>query len=129
MSRLKSQSFLFVVLSFLSIPLLAQQQFASLEEALFSGGRLAGDNGPHNISWIDNGDRFSFLESTESGQAIRSYNPKTGEESMIFSDQGVTYPGTEQPFNGPETPVTFYFKAISGQYGGSQEYRIFTTIP
>ena len=98
MIRPKYHLVLVAVLYFLCSQLQAQQLFASLEEALFSGGKLVGNTGPENVSWIDEGDRFSFLETTENGQTIRSYDPKTEKQSVVFSDQGVTFPGTDQPF-------------------------------
>ena len=57
------------IIIFLLIPLLwdakAQEQtYENLQEALFSTSQLIGDTGPQSINWIEDGERFSFIESS-----------------------------------------------------------------
>jgi dipeptidyl-peptidase-4 len=78
----------------------AQQTFTSLDEALNARSIFSGANGPQNIQWIDNGSRFSYnLFNRESGKnEIRSYNPATSQDALVFDGTGVTFPGTSTPF-------------------------------
>jgi dipeptidyl-peptidase-4 len=82
------------------LPAMAQEQtYQDVREALFASGRLIGDTGPQSINWIEDGDRFSFIESTESGnQLIKVYDPRRGEAEVVFNSQGLTFPGTDEPF-------------------------------
>jgi dipeptidyl-peptidase 4 len=75
------------------------RRYASLREALLSGGLRAG-NGPRSVNWIDNGNRFSFITiNPETGRdEIRAYSPLSGEEELIFDGTGIIFPGTGQPF-------------------------------
>ncbi|WP_325307864.1 S9 family peptidase [Longimicrobium sp.] len=87
----------------LAVPTLAgaqqKQRFASIQEALAAGGMLAGRGGPASVNWIEGGNRFSFLDRDASGKdVIKGYDPATGAESTIFSAQGLTFPGTQTPF-------------------------------
>lgn len=94
----------FFIIIFLLIPLLkdakAQEQtYENLQEALFSTSQLIGDTGPQSINWIDDGERFSFIESTRDGsQLIKVYDPEEGEETVVFNAEGMTFPGTDEPF-------------------------------
>ncbi len=83
-----------------SIPTFAQKtKYADIQEALYAGWQLAGSNGPASVNWIDGGNRFSYLESKgKEGQEIRSYDPKTEEDALIFETKGMTFPGTSAPF-------------------------------
>jgi dipeptidyl-peptidase-4 len=88
-----SRSFLLLLLSFLLfLPAQAQekQKLQSLTQALGIGGQLAGGAGPSNVIWIDGGDRYSYsiFNAQTRQQEIRSYNPATQEDVLIFSPQG-----------------------------------------
>ena len=81
--------------------LTAQKQgFKSLADALQSAPILAGRGAPQNVFWLDGGTRFSFItRDPQSGrQQIRVYNPATGRDSLLFSGEGLTVPGTTNPF-------------------------------
>ena len=84
------------------VPTLAEEQqkqrFASLQEALAAGGVLAGRNGPRSVNWIEGGNRFSYLEREGGKDVIKAYDPATGAESTLFSAAGLTFPGTQTPF-------------------------------
>ena len=73
----------------------AQQQYASLPEALQSGFRLRGKSGPASVNWIDNGDRYSFI----AGEEIHTMDPKTGQESTVFTSSGLHLPGSSSAFS------------------------------
>ena len=91
-----------VALAFLTpAPALAQQKqrFASLDEALSASGALAGRNGPRSVNWFEGGRRFSFIDRTAAGDVIKAYDPATGKDTVLFSAQGLTFPGTSQPFD------------------------------
>lgn len=98
--------FLLLVLtcSFLfETPALAQQkaQFNSVKEALQSSSKLRGSSGPRNVNWIDNGNRYSYMQynsDTESTE-IRAYNPATEEDVLIFNNTNYTFPDSEQTFD------------------------------
>lgn len=76
-------------------------QYQNLRHALFSTANLTGEAGPRNITWIDGGDRFSYMEySFESGgNEIRVVDPSTNEEELIFRTTDHTYPDSDDPFH------------------------------
>ncbi|HSC59267.1 MAG TPA: S9 family peptidase [Gemmatimonadales bacterium] len=84
-----------------SLPAAAQEKarFASLEEALRSGGALFGSNGPANVNWIDGGARYSYITRGADGEEIRAADPATGKDTLLFSAKGLTFPGTTEPFS------------------------------
>lgn len=79
---------------------IGQQRFASLDEALRSGGILAGRSGPIDVNWIDNGKRFSYIDrDPNTGRPIiRALDVTTGHDTTLFTGDGLTLPGTSQPF-------------------------------
>ncbi len=77
------------------------EQYQNLRHALFSSAHLTGDQGPQNITWIDGGDRFSYMEYSfeSSGNEIWAVDPVTNEEELIFRTSDHTYPDSEDPFH------------------------------
>ncbi|HVZ78962.1 MAG TPA: S9 family peptidase [Gemmatimonadaceae bacterium] len=92
-----------VAIAALAVPSLARAQqkarFANLNEALAAGGALAGGSGPRNVNWIDGGNRFSFTTRGSSGDEIRAMDPATGRDTLLFSAQGMTFPGSSEAFS------------------------------
>ncbi len=88
----------------LVLPLVAgaqqKQRFATLEEALAASGALNGRSGPRSVNWIDDGARFSFIErdATTNREVIKGYDPATGRDTVLFTAEGLTFPGTSDPF-------------------------------
>ncbi|NGP75727.1 S9 family peptidase [Balneolaceae bacterium YR4-1] len=99
-------SVLFILLSFmLVLPQTsnAQQnaQYSSVKEALQSSTKLRGSSGPRNVNWIDDGDRYSYMQynsDTESTE-IRAFNPATEEDVLIFNNKNYTFPDSQQSFD------------------------------
>src|SRR5215210_2257028 len=76
-----------------------KQRFASLDQALQSGGAMNGRSGPRSVNWIDGGARFSYLDRDAAGkEVIKAYEPATGRDTLLFSAQGMTFPGGTEPF-------------------------------
>ncbi|MGM0545292.1 MAG: S9 family peptidase [Bacteroidota bacterium] len=83
-------------------PALAQekQEYSSVKEALSKSGQLSGSNGPENIIWIDDGNRYSYMsynEETENRE-IRAYDPASGDDELIFNSTDHTYPESDSTF-------------------------------
>jgi dipeptidyl-peptidase-4 len=79
----------------------AQQKarFASLDQALQSGGAMSGRAGPRSVNWIEGGNRFSYLDRDAAGkEVIKAYDPATGRDTTLFSAEGMTFPGGSEPF-------------------------------
>ncbi len=76
------------------------QRWQSLEQALFSGGSLSGSSGPGSVNWIDEGNLFSYMIHDQSSRTaeIRTYNPETGEDLVVFDGAEMNFPGTDLPF-------------------------------
>ena len=94
---MKSIRILLVAIAFFS-PVASQsqkQRFSSLDEALAAGSILSGRSGPRSINWIEGGNKFSY---TDRG-VIKLYDPATGRDSVLFTGQGLTFPGTTEPFD------------------------------
>ena len=79
----------------------ALQEYQSLQHALFSAGQLVGEQGPQNVTWIEGGERFSYMQQnfSEQSREIRAYNPASGGDELIFRNTDYTFPGTEDPFD------------------------------
>ena len=89
----------------LAPPLLlpAQQKavFANRVDALRATGLLAGHDGPRDVNWIDGGARFSYTarDPRTRHEVIRGYDPATGRDTLLFSADGLTFPGDTEPFS------------------------------
>lgn len=88
------------LLILISITVVAQKkQYSSLREAIFASTSLRGDQGPSDVQWINEGDRYSFSKSEGWSQQIWTYDLKLQTEELIFSETDFTFPGTDDPFS------------------------------
>jgi dipeptidyl-peptidase-4 len=69
-------------------------EYSSLTDALRATARLRGKPGPESVNWINGGQKYSYIVNDE----IRSMEPTTLKDELIFTNKGVTYPGTTRPF-------------------------------
>jgi dipeptidyl-peptidase-4 len=93
---LKRSALALVIFCFASFSANAQkQQYSSLAEALRSGGNLYGNQGPQSVNWTNGGNKYSYTENDE----IHSMDPQTLKDELIFTNQGLMFPGTAKPFN------------------------------
>ncbi len=69
-------------------------EYSSLTDALRATSRLRGRPGPESVNWINGGQKYSYIVNDE----IRSMEPATLKDELIFTNKGVTYPGTTKPF-------------------------------
>ena len=78
-----------------------KQRFANIDEALAAGSALSGRSGPRSVNWIEGGNRFSFIDrdSRTNGDVIKRYDPATGRDTVLFTGDGLTFPGTSQAFS------------------------------
>ncbi len=74
--------------------------YADVKDALEASAKLQGKSGPKSLNWIDGGDRYSYITTNDSTgrQEIRSFDPATGTDLLIFDAVGVTFPDTTTPF-------------------------------
>lgn len=75
-----------------------QKEYADVREALFAGGKLSGGSGPSSVNWINKGDQFSYIDSKNGTPEIRSFNPKTEKDELIFKAEGVKFPDQDKDF-------------------------------
>ena len=75
------------------------QRFTSLDDALQSGQALAGRFGPAGLTWIEGGDRYSYTVRGTGGSVIHGYDPASGKDTVLFTSDGLTFPGSDKPFN------------------------------
>ncbi len=68
--------------------------YTSLTDALRASARLRGKSGPESINWINGGQKYSYI----TGDEIRSMEPATLKDELIFTNKGFTFPGTTKPF-------------------------------
>jgi len=88
------------LLILISVTVVAQkEQYSSLREAIFASTSLRGDQGPSEVQWIEEGDRFSFSKKDGWSQQIWIYDVKHQTEELIFSEGDFTFPGTDDPFS------------------------------
>lgn len=97
-------AFLLLLLFFFSmgLPSQAQQkeQYQSVKEALQAGSTLSGASGPGNVNWIDDGDRYSYMQYNAEAKAreIRSYRPESAEDELVFDNTQYTFPDSDETF-------------------------------
>ena len=74
--------------------------YKNIQEAIRATGMLAGKSGPRSLNWIDDGNRYSYIAASDSTKQedIRSFNPKTGKDELIFDAQSFTFPDTNKQF-------------------------------
>ena len=98
--RFKTTRVLALALLLAPAALWAQQktQFHTLQEALMAGGQMNGAGGPRGVVWIEGGRRYSFTTRGANGEEIRAMDPATGHDTLLFSAQGLTFPGTSEAF-------------------------------
>ncbi|GAB4028818.1 S9 family peptidase [Spirosoma gilvum] len=72
-----------------------RQRYANLQQALFSGGQLAGLPGPRSVNWIEGGSKFSFIDGQNT---IKTFSPKDQKEEIIFDGAQLKFPNSDRPF-------------------------------
>jgi len=100
MTKLFHYSFALLLIVPLTASAQQKQRFATLDEALAASGALNGRSGPRSVNWIDDGARFSFIDrdATTNRDVIKGHNPATGRDTVLFTAEGLTFPGTADPF-------------------------------
>lgn len=85
---------------------LAQSQdeplhYQSLQHALFSAGQLTGLSGPQNVTWIEDGKRYSYMDQDPETRTseIRAVDPTDQSDELILDTTGMTFPGTDRQFD------------------------------
>ncbi|MEZ0538313.1 S9 family peptidase [Fibrella arboris] len=71
-------------------------RYADLQQAIRSGGQLAGANGPRSVNWIDGGTRFSFLDRAG---VIKVFSPADKSETVLFDGKTMKFPGSGKTFD------------------------------
>lgn len=95
---------LLILIAVLFIPGLldAQQKqvYKNIQEAMRASAMLAGKSAPRSLNWIDNSNRYSYIATNDSTkrEEIRSFDPRTGKDELIFDAQGLTFPDTNKQF-------------------------------
>lgn len=99
-----SKILLYIIAFGLIIPLQSRAQqkerYASVKDALQSASKLRGSSGPQNVSWIDDGDRYSYMQYNQETQSmeIRAYDPSSKEDVLIFNNKEHTFPRNDTTF-------------------------------
>jgi len=65
----------------------SKTEYSSLTDAVYSAGKLSGKRGPASVNWINDGQKYSYI----AGEEIRSMEPATLKDELIFSKKGRTY--------------------------------------
>lgn len=97
----RADRFLLLVVAVLLIMPAAQAQkekYTDLRDAIFSARQLNTGGGPRNVTWIEDGEKYSFIRNNQSVQEIWVCTLKSGKEEKVFTNEGLTFPGAEQPF-------------------------------
>ncbi len=75
-------------------------RLTSFSDWLRAGQALRGEAGPEDVHWIDGGTRYSYIvHDPQTGQeTIHATDPVTGRDTVLFSAQGLTFPGGTEAF-------------------------------
>jgi dipeptidyl-peptidase-4 len=101
---MRTTSKLYFVALLIALPFVAgaqqKQRFANMDEALQSGGILRGRLGPRDVNWIEGGKRYSYtdIDAQTRTPVIRAFDPATGKDTLLFTSQGIDFPGTSERF-------------------------------
>ncbi len=91
-----------ILFGLLPYSLQAQEKavYKNLQEAIRASRTLAGKSGPQSLNWIDNGDQYSYtLHNPDTKRdEIRSYDPSSGKDNLIFDAVGLSFPDTNEAF-------------------------------
>ena len=79
----------------LSVTAQSAQPYKDLPDALTSRGKLYGSAGPESVNWTNGGNKYSYTNA----DGIYSMDPQTSTETLVFKNQGLSFPGTNTPFN------------------------------
>ncbi len=91
---------IFSILFFITVPAQEKIFYKDVKEAVQSTSKLAGKAGPNDVNWINGGNSYSYITKNDSTkrEEIRSYDPLTGEDELIFDASNLTFPDTNKPF-------------------------------
>lgn len=76
-----------------------KERYSDIKDALYNS-RLRSSNGPNNVNWIDDGNRYSYMQRNEetNSMEIRAYDPATEEDVLIFNADDHTFPNADSTF-------------------------------
>ena len=74
------------------------QRFASLDDALGAGAALNGRGAPAGLTWIEGGARYSYAARGATGSVIHRFDPVTATDTVLFTGDGLKFPGTDKAF-------------------------------
>ncbi|MGM0667397.1 MAG: DPP IV N-terminal domain-containing protein [Bacteroidota bacterium] len=121
----------------LLVPVQSQAQkerYSSLREALSAAGNFSTGRAPSNVTWIEDGEKYSFTKNDRFVQEIWIKNVKNGKEEKVFSNEDLTFPGTDRPFRYVSFAWTKDFNYILFQcnfnpiwrYSGNSDYYLYS---
>ena len=99
--------------------------YQSLQHALFSAGQLSGLSGPQNVTWIDGGERYSYMiqDPETRTSEIRAYNPADQSDELILDTSGLTFPDSDHQFEFRSFQWSADFRYLVFQSNFSPIYR------
>jgi dipeptidyl-peptidase 4 len=92
-----------------------KKEYESLQDAIFSAGKLLGDTGPSNVVWLREGEQYSFTKTKEGNQEIWIHDISSGKETLVFSAAGKEFVDGSN------------FSYRSFQWAGDYDYILFQT--
>lgn len=101
------------------------QEYQSLQHALFSAGQLTGEQGPQNVTWIEGGERFSYMEFNPVAESseIRVYSPADDKDELLFRNTDFTFPENDETFSFRSFQWSDDFRYLVFQSSFSPVYR------
>lgn len=95
-----------------------KERYESVKEALSMSSMLSGSSGPHNVNWIDDGNRYSYMQRSDESESmeIRAYDPASDADELIFDNTQYTFPNSDSTF-----------EYDSFQWSNDSKYLVFQT--
>ena len=99
-----------------------------------SAGNFNTGGAPSNVTWIEDGEKYSFTRNDQFVQEIWIRNVKDGKEEKVFTNENMTFPGKDQTFRYVSFAWTRDYNYILFQcnfnpiwrYSGNSDYYLYS---
>ncbi len=99
--RLLSVIIFLLITFYLDLPAQEKEYYSGIRDAYNKSAILKGGPGPENVTWIENGDSYSYTVRNDStgNKEIRQFFPGTLKNKLVLDVDELTFPASGKRFN------------------------------